>query len=111
MVDAHRDATHEIARDREEFRVDTRKAALDGGDYTIDHTNVVYLVDGYGRSAASISFSEVPTSPRKLETFVREEAVARATSRTREEEERGDDPEPARQRDAYGTMIVSLDPL
>lgn len=90
-------SAQEVARAAQSFRVYYRKAALDGGDYTIDHTTLVYLVDGHGRLRESISFSERPDiASRKLETFVRDEAAARR----REEEERRDDAERARQRDA-----------
>ena len=58
-------SAQEVARAAQSFRVYYRKAALDGGDYTIDHTTLVYLVDRHGRSQESPSlFPSVPTSLR-----------------------------------------------
>lgn len=94
-------SAQEIARAAQSFRVYFRKAALDGGDYTIDHTTLVYLVDGHGRLRESISFTERPDmAARKLEAFVRDEIAARATLRALGDGERKHDARPARQRDA-----------
>jgi cytochrome oxidase Cu insertion factor (SCO1/SenC/PrrC family) len=67
----------EIARAAQAFRVYYRKTALEGGGYTIDHTTLVYLVDGRGRLRDAISFMEHPeAATRRLRAFAREEAAA-----------------------------------
>jgi hypothetical protein len=50
----------ENVRAAQAARVYYRKTSLEGGGYTIDHTTLVYLVDGRGRLRDAISFMEHP---------------------------------------------------
>jgi len=69
----------EIAHAAQAFRVYHRKTALEGGGYTIDHTTLVYLVDGHGRLRDAISFMEHPeAAARRLKAFAGEAAAAAA---------------------------------
>jgi protein SCO1/2 len=42
------------------YRVYYKKVPLDGGDYTMDHTAIVYLMDKNGRFVAPFSFKRTP---------------------------------------------------
>ena len=42
------------------FRVYAKKVALEGGDYTMDHTAVVYLMDKDGRFVAPFNMKRTP---------------------------------------------------
>ncbi len=48
----------EIAAIAKSFRVYYRKVPLEGGGYTMDHTAMVYLMDGEGRFAGVIPYQE-----------------------------------------------------
>jgi len=43
-----------------EFRVYSKKVPLDGGDYTMDHSALVYLMDKSGRFVAPFSLKRTP---------------------------------------------------
>ena len=58
------------------FRVYAVKVPADdknpGGDYTMDHSASVYLLDGQGRFAGTISYQEDPaTAVKKLENLIK----------------------------------------
>ena len=42
------------------YRVYAKKVPLSGGDYTMDHTAVVYLMDGQGRFVNALNLSQSP---------------------------------------------------
>lgn len=42
------------------YRVYYKKVPLDGGDYTMDHTAIVYLMDKYGHFVAPFSLKRTP---------------------------------------------------
>ena len=44
------------------YRVYAKKVPLDGGDYTMDHTAVVYLMDKDGRFVAPFNLKQTPES-------------------------------------------------
>lgn len=48
----------EVARTLKGYRVYARKVPTDDGDYTMDHTAAVYLLDGKGRFRGTISYGE-----------------------------------------------------
>lgn len=48
----------EVARVLKGYRVYARKVPVEGGDYTMDHTAAVYLLDGEGRFRGTISYGE-----------------------------------------------------
>jgi len=49
-----------LAKVAKEYRVYYKKVPLDGGDYTMDHTAVVYLMDKDGRFVAPFNVSRTP---------------------------------------------------
>ena len=51
------DAVREMARS---WRVYFARRDLEGGDYTMDHTSLVYLLDEDGRYAGTIPYGEAP---------------------------------------------------
>ena len=51
------EAVREMARG---WRVYFARRDLDGGDYTMDHTSLVYLLDGDGRYAGTIPYGAAP---------------------------------------------------
>lgn len=54
------------------YRVYAKKVPLEGGDYTMDHTATVYLMDAQGNFATSISYNESPeTALAKLKRLIR----------------------------------------
>lgn len=58
------------------FRVYAKKVPLDDkdpdGDYTMDHSASVYLLDGQGRFAGTIAYQEDPdTAVKKLENLIK----------------------------------------
>ena len=42
------------------FHVFYRKVPVEGGDYTVDHTATVFLMDGDGRFVSTIDYHEAP---------------------------------------------------
>lgn len=52
----------EIARTLKGYRVYARKVPTDDGEYTMDHTAAVYLLDGKGRFRGTISYGEASDS-------------------------------------------------
>ncbi len=48
----------EVARVLKGYRVYARKVPVDGGEYTMDHTAAVYLLDSQGRFRGTISYGE-----------------------------------------------------
>lgn len=48
----------EIARIAKDYRVFYRKVPTEGGDYTMDHTASVYLMNGKGQLVGTIAFEE-----------------------------------------------------
>ena len=50
----------QIAAVAKEYRVYYKKVPLDGGDYTMDHTAIVYLMDKDGRFVAPFSLKRKP---------------------------------------------------
>ncbi|TRL25535.1 hypothetical protein FM996_19995 [Methylosinus sporium] len=69
---ALRGAPEEIDRAARAFRVYHRKVPLDGGDYTIDHTTLVYLVDHEGVMSGVASFMDRGGDAAKtLKDFIR----------------------------------------
>ncbi len=68
-------SSYEIAQAAKSFRVYYRKVLTDGGDYTIDHTALVYLVDRQGRVADVLSFDErEDIALKKLKSLLLEDA-------------------------------------
>ena len=53
---------NEISDVAKAYRVYYRKAGDDGGDYTVDHSAFVYLMDGEGNYLTHFSFSTAPDS-------------------------------------------------
>jgi protein SCO1/2 len=49
-----------IAAAAKAYRVYTKKVPLDGGNYTMDHTTIVYLMDKEGRFVAPFSLKRRP---------------------------------------------------
>ena len=49
-----------LAAVAKEYRVYYKKVPLDGGDYTMDHTAIVYLMDKDGRFVAPFSLKRTP---------------------------------------------------
>ena len=49
-----------IAAAAKAYRVYTKKVPLEGGNYTMDHTTIVYLMDKEGRFVAPISLKRRP---------------------------------------------------
>ena len=49
-----------LAAVAKEYRVYYRKVALDGGDYTMDHTAIVYLMDKNGHFVSPFSLKRKP---------------------------------------------------
>jgi protein SCO1/2 len=52
--------TQSIAAAAKEFRVYYKKVPLDGGDYTVDHSTLVYLMDKNGRFVAPFNLKRPP---------------------------------------------------
>jgi protein SCO1/2 len=52
--------TAALAAVAKEYRVYYKKVPLDGGDYTMDHTAIVYLMDKDGRFVAPFSLKRKP---------------------------------------------------
>lgn len=50
----------DIAKVAKEYRVFYRKVPLDGGDYTMDHTALIYLFDGKGKFVAPLNIKQEP---------------------------------------------------
>lgn len=79
-------STDELARAARAFRVYHRKAPLEGGGYTIDHTTLVYLVDRRGQLVDTLSFMEqADIASKRLKAFLLEAAAhgARRSGRRR----------------------------
>lgn len=49
----------EIAKIAKDFRVFYRKVPMEGGDYTMDHTASVYLMNAKGHFVGTLAFEEV----------------------------------------------------
>jgi protein SCO1 len=52
--------TDALAAVAKQYRVYYKKVPLDGGDYTMDHTAIVYLMDKDGRFVAPFSLKRKP---------------------------------------------------
>ena len=52
--------TEEIAAMQKSYRVYSRKVPLDDGDYTMDHTASVFLMDSKGDFKGTIAYAENP---------------------------------------------------
>jgi protein SCO1/2 len=53
-------APEEIAAVMKAYRVYARKVPLEGGDYTMDHTALVYLMDKHGNFAQALNLQQPP---------------------------------------------------
>jgi protein SCO1/2 len=53
-------AANEIERLATAFRASYQRRALEGGDYTVDHTTLVYLVDRSGHVVDVIGYQTPP---------------------------------------------------
>ena len=53
-------STEEIDEVVRTFRAYKRRVPLDGGDYTMDHTALVYIMDAQGRFIASLNTAQDP---------------------------------------------------
>jgi protein SCO1 len=49
-----------LAKITAEYRVYSKKVPLKGGDYTIDHTSLVYLMNSEGKFAKSFDIKRTP---------------------------------------------------
>ncbi|CAN2534111.1 hypothetical+protein [Methylocapsa aurea] len=75
-ITALRGAPEEIDRAAQAFRVYRRKVPLEGGDYTIDHTTLVYLVDREGVMSGVASFADHGAEAAKaLKDFIRRQSA------------------------------------
>jgi cytochrome oxidase Cu insertion factor (SCO1/SenC/PrrC family) len=75
-VTALRGEPEETASAAQAFRVYRRKTPLEGGDYTIDHTTLVYLVDRDGLMSGVASFAERGDEAAKtLKDFIRRQSA------------------------------------
>jgi protein SCO1 len=52
--------SEELAKITAEYRVYSKKVPLKGGDYTIDHTSLVYLMNSEGKFAKSFDIKRTP---------------------------------------------------
>jgi protein SCO1/2 len=59
----------QLAQIQKGYAVYVKKVPLDGGDYTIDHTAAVYLMDAEGRFVATLGYDE--PEAEKLKTLKR----------------------------------------
>jgi len=59
----------QLAQIQKGYAVYVKKVPLDGGDYTIDHTAAVYLMDAQGRFVATLGYDE--PEAEKLKTLKR----------------------------------------
>ena len=85
-----RGAPAEIDRAAQAFRVYRRKVPLEGGDYTIDHTTLVYLVDREGVMSGVASFTERGDEAAKtLKDFIRRHSASQRRSGSRRVAKRG----------------------
>ena len=85
---ALRGSPEEIDRATQAFRVYRRKVPLEGGDYTIDHTTLVYLVDREGVMSGVASFTERGDEAAKtLKDFIRRQSASQRRSGSRSEDE------------------------
>jgi cytochrome oxidase Cu insertion factor (SCO1/SenC/PrrC family) len=88
-ITALRGSSEEIDRAAQAFRVYRRKVPLDGGDYTIDHTTLVYLVDRDGVLSGVASFSERGDEAAKtLKDFIRRQNASKRRLGSRRTAER-----------------------
>ena len=61
----------QIAAMADAFKVQYRRVSLDGGDYTMDHTAAVILIDARGRFAGTVTSDDDETAIRaRLESLV-----------------------------------------
>lgn len=75
---ALRGSPEETDRAAQAFRVYRRKVPLEGGDYTIDHTTLVYLVDRDGVMSGVASFTERGAEAAKImKDFIRRQSASR----------------------------------
>ncbi|WP_157234728.1 SCO family protein [Methylosinus sp. LW4] len=75
-ITALRGAAEETDRAAQAFRVYHRKTPLEGGDYTIDHTTLVYLVDRDGLMSGVASFADRSDEAAKtLKDFIRRQSA------------------------------------
>lgn len=64
-------STEQVAAILDAYRVYARRVPLDGGDYTMDHSAFVYLMDANGRYQAHITYGETPDrAVAKLRTLI-----------------------------------------
>ncbi|WP_024878832.1 SCO family protein [Methylosinus sp. LW3] len=83
-ITALRGGPEETDRAAQAFRVYRRKAPLEGGDYTIDHTTLVYLVDRDGLMSSVASFTERGDEAAKtLKDFIRRQSAPQRRGRSR----------------------------
>lgn len=52
--------SEELAKITAEYRVYSKKVPLKGGDYTIDHTSLVYLINSEGKFAKPFDIKRTP---------------------------------------------------
>ncbi|MEH0071673.1 SCO family protein [Pannonibacter sp. Pt2-lr] len=53
------------------YRVYAKKVPLDGGGYTMDHSAMIYLMDGSNRFVGTIAYEEDPaTALQKLKNLI-----------------------------------------
>ena len=67
-VSALTGSTEAVAQAAKAYRVFSAKAPTKGGDYTVDHTSIVYAMDPRGRFAANFTHE---TSPEGIATRLR----------------------------------------
>ncbi len=53
-------APDKVAKVISDYRVYAKRVELEGGDYTMDHTATVYLINADGSFAGTIAYNENP---------------------------------------------------
>lgn len=59
-----------VAQTMKAYRAFARKVPMENGNYTMDHTSLVYLLDANGRFVSSLSFDQPPEElAKKISTY------------------------------------------
>ena len=59
-----------VAQTMKAYRAFARKVPMENGNYTMDHTSLVYLMDRKGRFVSSLNFDQPPEElAKKISTY------------------------------------------